>query len=206
MKEMLIVLSGPSGAGKTTLCRNLQDDYSNLKYIISATSRNPRDTEKNGKDYFFYSRKEFKQKIADGHFLEWAEVHGHLYGTPRNQVIENCREGNISIMDIDIQGAMNVKKQFPRAITVFIIPPTWNEMVNRLDKRATESQNDLQQRIDNAKTEINYLKYYDYLVINNIVNQAVEQLKSIINAEKCKIENLDLQEVLPWVKTITVSE
>ncbi|MGC9367477.1 MAG: guanylate kinase [bacterium] len=206
MKGMLFVLSGPSGAGKTTVCRTLQNDYPGLKYIISATSRKPRGYEKNGHDYFFISNQEFKQKIANGYFLEWAEVHGHLYGTPKNQVIENYQQGHISIMDIDIQGAMNLKKQFPQAITAFIMPPTWEEMVKRLDKRATESQNDLQQRMENAKHELNYLKYYDYLVINSVVNQAVEQLKSIINAEKCKIKNLDLEEALPWVKKITALE
>ncbi|KQC14768.1 MAG: hypothetical protein APR63_05160 [Desulfuromonas sp. SDB] len=206
MKGMLFVLSGPSGAGKTTVCRTLQNDYPGLKYIISATSRKPRGNEKNGHDYFFISNQEFKQKIANGYFLEWAEVHGHLYGTPKNQVIENYQQGHISIMDIDIQGAMNLKKQFPQAITAFIMPPTWEEMVKRLDKRATESQNDLQQRMENAKHELNYLKYYDYLVINSVVNQAVEQLKSIINAEKCKIKNLDLEEALPWVKKITALE
>lgn len=198
MKGLIFILSGPSGAGKTSICRFIRSSSINVKYIISATSRPKRDTERDGIDYLFFTKEEFKNKIEQNYFLEWAEVHGLLYGTPRVSVENFIKKGKICIMDIDIQGAENIKKIYPEAISIFIIPPSWRILKNRLYKRGTENNQIIKKRLLDASNELKHIRNYDYMIVNDILEEAFEKIKCIITAEKCKMINTDLEEDFKW--------
>lgn len=194
-KGFLLVVSGPSGSGKGTICREILAKDKNLIFSISATTRKPRHKENNGVDYFFIDELEFKQKIKEDEFLEYANVHNNFYGTPKNFVIDKINEGKVVILEIDVQGALQVKKSYPEAVTIFLAPPSMNELKNRITKRGTETKEDINIRYKNAFEELNFIEEYDYVVINDKIENAVEKTKSIIAAEKLKVErNKDLTE------------
>lgn len=185
-KGKLFVISGPSGAGKSTIVSKLLELAPDLVLSISYTSRRPRKGEVHGKNYFFISRDEFLRKIKENFFLEWAEVHGNLYGTPAEFVLKNIQEGRHVILEIDVQGAMRIKEKFPESVLIFIEPPDFKELEERLKKRSTESTEALRLRLENAGYEMAQAKYYNYRVINKDVEEAASQILKIIREEAAK--------------------
>ena len=186
-KGILYVISAPSGAGKSTLCRELLDIFPELRHSISFTTRKPRVGEIDGKDYFFVSREEFMQMVAEGGFAEWAEVHGNLYGTAIKTLRECCESGIDLILDIDCQGAAQLKSKQVDGVNIFILPPSFRELRRRLEGRNTDSPDVIARRIENAVAEIREAKWYDYVVVNDVFSRAVEDLKSIVEAERCRV-------------------
>ena len=191
-KGLLIVVSGASGTGKGTVCKKILDDMPQVAYSISATTRAPRPGEVDGKEYYFISRDEFKAWIADGKFLEFADVYGNFYGTPLNKIEERLNRGEDILLEIDVQGALNVKKKCPDGIYIFLLPPSLEELKRRIEGRGTETPESLQRRLANAVAEIKIGRDYNYVVVNDSVDNAVAQIKAILVAERCKVErNLD---------------
>lgn len=198
-KGFLLVVSGPSGVGKGTVLHDLMNTQKNLVYSVSATTRNKREGEIEGVSYFYKTHEEFKQMIADDMFLEYAQVHKNFYGTPKDFVEKKINEGKIVVLEIDVQGAVNVRKNTDNAVFIFLAPPSLSELKNRIVGRGTETENDINLRMKNARKELEYIKYYDYLVINDHINTAINSVNEIINAEKHKVfreENFDIKELL----------
>ena len=183
-KGILYVISAPSGAGKSTLCRELLDIFPELRHSVSFTTRNPRPGEIDGKDYFFVSREEFLRMVAEDGFAEWAEVHGNLYGTAI-KTLRECRESGVDLLlDIDCQGAAQLKERQVAGVNIFILPPGYSELRKRLEGRNSDTPEVIATRIDNAAAEIREARWYDYIVVNDIFSRAVEELKAIIIAER----------------------
>jgi len=187
----LFVLSAPSGAGKTTLCRRLLASVPELGYSVSYTTRRPRPGEVDGVDYSFIDRGRFEAMIEAGDFLEWAEVFGHYSGTGRQRVIEKLESGLNVLVDIDVAGARQIKASFPEAVFIFILPPTLQELIRRLKARGTEGEDELQKRLNEASVEIKARKMYDYLIINDSIDRAVDDLISLVNLEKLRMPDDD---------------
>jgi len=181
---LLVVISGPSGAGKGTICMQLLLDMSFLKVSVSATTRKPREGEKDGVDYYFIDEEEFLKRVADNEFLEYAKVYGNYYGTPKEEVFKQLKAGNDIILEIDIQGALQVKKNYPMGVFIFILPPSLTELKNRIEGRGTDSKEVILRRMESAYDELNYAFQYDYVVVNDRVDLATEKIKHIILAEK----------------------
>ena len=190
LKGLLIVISAPSGTGKTTLSHMLLREFPNMEFSVSYTTRKPRNGEINGRDYWFIDRETFEKMIEEGDFLEWAEVYGHLYGTSKSQVIKALSEGKDVLLDIDTQGALNVKKNFPEAVLIFILPPSLKELKRRLESRGTDDEETIKKRLKIAREEIRRAPLYDYVVVNDVLEIAFDNLRSIIKAEKCRAERL----------------
>lgn len=186
-KGLLIVVSGPSGVGKGTVLAEILKDE-NIFYSVSATTRNPREGEVDGVNYHFLTKEKFEELIADNGMLEYATYCGNYYGTPRKAVEDKLAEGKDVILEIEVQGAMNVKKSFPEAMMVFILPPSVSELRRRLNKRGTETEEVVNKRVAEAVGEIKKAENYDYVMINGDLDEAVETLKSIIIAEKQTIK------------------
>lgn len=186
-KGLLIVVSGPSGVGKGTLCNTLVKNIDNLFISISATTRPPRTGEINGVNYIFMNREKFEEKIEKGQFLEWAKVYNNYYGTPKEFVIEKLNEGKDVILEIDIQGAAQVKKSCPNGVFVFIAPPSLDELRKRIVNRGTDNEESINLRLKSAKEEMRASFDYDYVIINDDLNKAVLKLQSVILAERCKV-------------------
>jgi len=185
-KPLLIVVSGPSGSGKGTLCAMLRQALPNLAYSVSATTRQPRPGERNEVDYFFISDAEFQQLIDRGEFLEWAEVYGHRYGTARPAVEAQLKAGRDMLLEIDVQGAMNIKKSFPDALLIFVQPPSLQELGARIANRGTESLQDLKVRMDCVLSELQAAEQYDHVVLNDKPEDALAELLEIIGDAKGK--------------------
>lgn len=185
---LLIIISAPSGTGKSTLCRKLISDFPNVCYSVSLTTRVPRRGEVQGKDYFFVSQNEFKQKIKSGELAEWALVHGHYYGTPKNFLKKNLVKGKDVILDIDVRGAMKLKKRYPQGVFIFLAPPSFSELERRIKGRRSNNEATIKKRLTNARWEMGRIGSYDYLVINDRLVDAFTQVKSIILAEKSKVK------------------
>ncbi|MHB1421326.1 MAG: guanylate kinase [Bacillota bacterium] len=183
---LLIVLSGPSGAGKGTLCHALLNIQPNMYYSISITTRLPRPGEKEGINYYFTSRECFQQMLSENAFLEWAEVYGNYYGTPRKPVEEKLNQGKDVILEIDIQGALQVKSGFSQGVYIFIVPPSLQELEKRIVKRDSDSPEAIRRRLNSVSQELNYISEYDYVVVNDEVDAAVAKIIAIIQAEKCR--------------------
>jgi len=188
-RGLLFIISGSSGVGKGTLRKKVFDIFPDLKYSVSVNTRPPRKGELEGKDYYFVSKDEFNKMIKENKFIEWAIVHGDYKGTPLNFLIEELQKGTDVLLELDVQGAMQVKEKFPDGIFIFIAPPTWKDLENRLRERNTEEEKALKKRLKDARIEIEYKKYYNYLVVNDDIKTALKKLESIIIAERCKILN-----------------
>lgn len=188
-RGLLFVVSGPSGVGKGTLREMIFNIFSDLKYSVSVNTRPPRKGETEGSDYYFVTEDEFKNRIKENKFVEWAIVHGDYKGTPINFLIEELQKGTDVLLELDVQGAMQVKEKFPDGIFIFIAPPTWKDLEDRLRKRNTEEEEALKKRLKDAHIEIKYRKNYNYLVVNDDIKTALKKLESIIIAERCRIVN-----------------
>ena len=185
-KGLLVVISGPSGAGKGTICKMLKEQMKDLKVSVSATTRKPREGEVGGENYFFINNDEFIKKIHDDEFLEYAKVYGNYYGTPKREVFKQLKAGNDIILEIDIQGALQVKKNYPKGVFIFILPPSLRELQNRIEGRGTDSKEVILKRMECAYDELDYVFEYDYVVLNDEVEAAVNKIKCIIEAEKSR--------------------
>jgi guanylate kinase len=185
-KGFLLVLSAPSGAGKTTICDALLKQDKQLLRSISVTTREPRGQEKHGRDYYFVSPDRFKQLKQKHQFLEWAKVHGHFYGTLKSWVLKQQNLGQDVVLVIDVQGGLVVKKKFPDAVLVFVEPPSLSCLKQRLKKRGTDAENIIQRRLQNARGEMKKAKAYDYRVVNKNLEQAIGEVQAIILAERLR--------------------
>lgn len=184
---LLIVISGPSGVGKGTIIDALLKDNPKLSFSISATTRGPRPNERDGVEYHFIPESEFLRKIMEDEFLEYAKVHGCYYGTPRGNVREKLSRGEDVLLDIDVQGGLQVRKRFPHGVFIFLVPPTFDELRRRLELRHTEDPGAISHRLADAKEELEHMGEYDYLVTNDALDNAVADVKAIVRAEKCKL-------------------
>jgi guanylate kinase len=190
-KGLLFVLSGPSGVGKGTVCKSLRQQESRLKYSISMTTRSPREGEEHGVHYFFSTKEKFKQMIEEKKLLEWAEYVGNYYGTPIDYVQETLDKGDDVILEIEVQGAMQVRENYPEAIFIFLMPPSLSELRNRIVGRGTETEDLINNRLSVAKDEIEMMSHYDYVVENDEVELAIERIKAISIAEHCRRDRLE---------------
>jgi len=188
---LLIVVSGPSGAGKDTICNKVIEDSDNIWLSVSMTSRNPRGNEKEGKNYFFVTKEEFEQKIKDGKLLEYTNYNGNYYGTPKDRLEDYLNRGIDVILVLDINGAINIKKLLPSALFIFIMPPDMETLKKRLIARKTESKEKVIARFTEAYNEINSYNKYNYVVVNDKIENAVSKVKAIIQAEKCRVERIE---------------
>jgi guanylate kinase len=186
MRANVYIVSAPSGSGKTTLLQNLLRTFQDLKFSVSHTTRQPRTGERHGVDYFFTERTKFLEMVDRGEFLEWAEYYGQLYGTSRAWVEENVSAGCDVILDIDVQGARQVKSRNPEAIAVFILPPSFAELERRLRARRLESEEAIRRRLEIAKSEIPYYRDYDYIVINDVLENSVATLEAIVQSGRAR--------------------
>jgi len=186
----LVVISAPSGAGKTTITKLLSQRNPDFKISVSATTRKPRPGERNGVDYYFISEKEFLEKVKQSEFLEYEKVHGHFYGTLRETVESLLRQGYTVLFDIDVYGALNIKKQFPEAILIFIHPPSLEELKNRLRNRKTDDEQEIQRRLDRLPEEFSKAPLFDYQIVNDDLTQTVQKIEAIIRAKKKALQNV----------------
>jgi guanylate kinase len=192
-QRMLVVVSAPSGAGKTSLCEWVIRAVPGVAHSVSHTTRPPRAHEEHGRDYFFVGETEFRSLIAAGAFAEWAEVHGHLYGTPAKALEGALGRGLDVLLDIDTHGARQLRQRYPEAVSVFIMAPSMAELEARLRERNSNSPGDIARRLSRAKEEIAAWRQYDFLIINRDVKEAVDQLATIIQAERCRTSRLTLR-------------
>ncbi len=187
MRGLLIVVSGASGTGKGTVCKKLLSELPNVHYSISATTRKPRQGEVDGREYYFISEDDFKQWIADGKFLEYAEVYGNFYGTPLTKIEERLNRGEDVLLEIDVQGALNVKRKCPDGVYIFLLPPSLNELKRRIEGRGSETPDSLKRRLQAAVAEIQIGREYDYAVVNDTVDNAAARIEAILVAERCRV-------------------
>jgi len=185
----LFILSAPSGTGKTTLCNAMRKQFPDLVYSISYTTRPPRRNEADGVDYHFMSREIFEEKIQENQWAEWAEVHGNFYGTAAEDLDRHLRAGNDILLDIDVNGAQQIKARFPGCITIFIMPPSLDELANRLKNRNSDTADVIRRRIENAKQEIARRNFYDHIIVNDRLEEATARLAELIENCRSRPEN-----------------
>lgn len=190
-KGLLVVVSGPSGVGKGTICNALRAKDRELVYSVSATTRPMREGEVEGINYFFLSKEDFLAKIEAGAFLEWAEVYGNFYGTPKWIIDAQLSAGKNVLLEIDMQGAVQVKKAYPESVLIFILPPSEEELAKRLSGRGTDSAEVVAGRLACWQQEKEMLKYYDYAVVNDTVESALKKVSHIIAAEACSVKRME---------------
>lgn len=195
-RGVLIVISGPSGAGKGTICKALLEKHKNIYLSVSATTRMPREGEVEGVNYYFLTKEDFEEKVRNNGFLEYANVHGNFYGTPKVNVEKMLEDGKDVILEIDIQGALQVKENFKEGVFIFILPPSMEELKQRIIKRGSETEESLMTRFKNAYKEINYVSKYNYAVVNDTLEVAVAKVEGIITAEKCRVDRIKENTIL----------
>lgn len=190
-KGLLVVISAPSGGGKTTIIRQvLAAGNDNYRYSISATTRPRRGNERHGKDYFFLTTEEFEARRARGEFVEWAEVHGHYYGTPKQQLDKWLAEGRIVFLDLDVDGGLQIKKKYQdSAVLIFIDPPSYESLVERLQNRHTENREQIDKRLQRYPKEMEKAQDYDYRIVNEDLDSTVNEIKKIVNHHIEQIKN-----------------
>ncbi|SFL47837.1 guanylate kinase [Paenibacillus sp. 1_12] len=197
-RGILIVLSGPSGVGKGTVCKALRGCAPDLVYSVSATTRDPRAGEVDGVNYFFKTREQFKKLIDTDQILEWAEYVGNFYGTPRQFVEETLNSGKDIILEIEVQGALQVKQKFPEGVFIFLLPPSLDELESRIIGRGTESEESIRSRMSVAMDEFRLMDYYDYAIVNDKVENACSRIQSIIVAEHCRTDKV-FSKIKQWM-------
>ena len=185
----IFAFSAPSGAGKTTILKQVLKDYPEIVFSVSATTRKKRSDEVNGREYFFISEDEFKKRIENGEFIEWEKFYDYYYGTLKSFVNQNLEDGKSVFLELDVNGALNIKKLYPDSVLIFIAPPSFDELIMRLKKRNTETEEDLKKRIKRAKMELSLKNKFDYFVVNNYLDKAVSEVKKIV--ENNKKENVN---------------
>ncbi|MCE2856506.1 MAG: guanylate kinase [Burkholderiales bacterium] len=182
----LYVVAAPSGAGKSSLVKALMELDSRVLPSVSHTTRAPRGQEKHGREYFFVSQQEFDAMVAGDAFVEWAHVHGHRYGTSKKMLEERMTQGSDVILEIDYQGAIQIQKVFGNAILIFILPPSWEELRSRLERRGEDSSETIELRLQNAAIELAQVKEFDFVIINEVFDRALFDLKAIVHAQRLK--------------------
>jgi len=187
---LLVVISSPSGGGKTTICRSLLRAHPEYLYSISLTTRPRRLSEVAGRDYIFVSEEEFRRRADQGELAEWAKVHGHLYGTPKGPIERTIRERKVILLDIDVQGGMKIRRRYPQSVLVFILPPSLQVLETRLRGRFTENEETIERRLSIAQREMDYWERYDYVVVNEEVAETIASVEAIIKAEVSRVERL----------------
>ncbi|HZJ83617.1 MAG TPA: guanylate kinase [Clostridia bacterium] len=187
-KGLLVVISGPSGTGKGTVCQEYLNRHPETLMSVSMTTRQPRKGEEDRVDYFFTDKTTFEEMIEEGGFLEYAKVYDNYYGTPKSFVKENLLNGRDIILEIDIQGALQIKEKFDEGVFIFIVPPTMEELKRRIKGRGTETTESLLKRFSGAYKELNFITRYNYIVINDKIEDAASKIQSIILAEKCRVD------------------
>jgi guanylate kinase len=204
----LFVVSSPSGGGKGTIIRHVLAVVENLRYSVSFTTRAPRLGEANGREYFFVDRETFQEMVAAGEFLEWACVHGNLYGTAKNQIIEETAAGADLILEVDVQGAASVRQLLMDSVSIFILPPSYEVLRERLIARGTDLPEELELRLRNAPEELKQYSAFDYVIINDEIDRAVGQLASIIYAERARCMRQEglVQDVIEKFKNDSIIE
>lgn len=188
---LLIIISAPSGAGKGTVIKEICKQNSNIWVSISVTTRKPRTNDQEGITYYFWSQEEFESQLKNNYFLEYTNYAGNYYGTPRKQIQEHLDNGQDVILEIEIEGAMNVKKLVPEALCIFIMPPSLKELKRRLESRGTDSKEKILERFKIAYQEINEVTKYNYVVVNDEVEKAADKVLSIMKAEKCRVDRIE---------------
>jgi guanylate kinase len=184
IRGSIFVISAPSGAGKSTLIKRLMAASSGLRFSVSSTTRAPRAQEKHGRDYFFVSPRVFRRMISQGAFVEWADVYGHLYGTTHKQLCLAQKAGQDILLDIDVQGHQQVRQRLPEAVSVFILPPSFQELSRRLRRRHSDAPEEIERRLQTAREEIAHWVEYDYLVVNDRLKDATQALRAIVQAAR----------------------
>ncbi|MDD9270176.1 guanylate kinase [Paenibacillus sp. GCM10023248] len=200
-RGILIVLSGPSGVGKGTVCAALRKCAPEIVYSVSATTRSPRQGEVEGVNYFFKTREQFQQMIDTDEVLEWAEYVGNFYGTPRRFVEETLRSGQDVILEIEVQGALQVKQKFSEGVFIFLLPPSLDELENRIVTRGTETDEVIRSRMSVAIDEIRLMEHYDYAIVNDHVETACSKIQAILTAEHCKKERM-YPKIVQWIDEV----
>lgn len=190
MPGQLYVLSGPSGVGKSTLVRRLRDTVRDLGYVVSHTSRRPRSGEEDGRDYYFVDRSTFQRMIDEKAFVEWARVYDDFYGTSYAELDRQIDQGWDVILDIDVQGAGNIKKEFEKAVLIFILPPSLETLAERLRKRATDDEAVIKKRLEKSTREIKNCQWYDYIIINSDLDDAAKRLEAVILAQRSRSNHM----------------
>ena len=186
-KGLLLVVSGPSGAGKGTICKALLNKNDQIKLSVSATTRKPRNGEVHGVNYFFIEKEEFTKMIENGEFLEYARIYDNFYGTPKAAIIECLEKGQDVILEIEMQGARQIKEVYPEGVFIFVLPPSLEELKSRIVGRGTETQEEIEKRFSCAFEEINQIVNYDYFIVNEDIEKSVSDVEAIICAEKNKV-------------------
>jgi guanylate kinase len=182
MMKNIIIFAAPSGSGKTTIINNLLKTFPKLEFSVSATNRNPRGNETDGINYYFLSPEEFKDKVSNEEFLEWEEVYGGtMYGTLLSEIERICKSGKVALFDLDVKGALKVKKKFKNAFLIFILPPSLEILKDRLEKRATETPETLEKRLNKAKEEIMHATKFDYILLNDDIDETMLEIQDVID-------------------------
>jgi guanylate kinase len=196
---MLFIITGPSGCGKSTLVHKVLENVKNVRFSVSHTTRNKRDSEEEGKDYYFVSKSEFEQMIKDERLIEWAVFHGNHYGTSKREVEKKGSMGDL-LLDIDVHGAEQVKSKLKKAVFIFILPPSFDELKSRLEARGEESAESIEERLDVARKDIRSYPHFDYIIINDNLEKAVLCLESIIHSMRCSLESKK-KEIVPILQS-----
>lgn len=198
---MLFIVSGPSGCGKSTLVRIVMREVEGLEFSVSHTTRKKRETEQEGEDYYFVSKEEFQELIDGNLLIEWAVVHGHYYGTSRREIDRKAIQQSL-LLDIDVQGAQQVKEKHKKAIFIFVLPPRYHELKKRLESRGQDSPQTIKNRLEMAKREIRSYPMFDYIIINDKLEDAAEELKSIIVSQRCLLD-VRQKEIVPILQSFS---
>lgn len=196
---MLFVISGPSGCGKSSLVRRILRKAKNVQFSVSHTTREPRNSEKEGRDYYFVSKAEFEEMIKKGKFIEWATIHGHYYGTSKKEVERKGSRADL-VLDVDVQGARQIKAKVKKAIFIFILPPSFGELRRRLEERGEESAASIRKRLEVAKKDVRAYPQFDYIVVNDNLDHALKELEAVILSSRCCF-NSRKKEILPILRT-----
>lgn len=197
-KGLLFVVSGPSGAGKGTICKKVLEKV-DIDLSVSMTTRKPRPGEIDGKNYFFVTEEQFIETISNDGFLEYAKVYGNYYGTPKEIVLQKLEDGRDVVLEIDIQGALKIRDSYPKGVFIFILPPSMTELRKRITGRGSETEDDINLRLGETLKEVSYIDKYDYCVVNGEINEAVHRVAAIIKAEHSKVSQ-DIYELIAKYK------